>query len=449
MSIFKEYDIRGIYPEEINEETIRTLAPIITKFLKKKRIMIARDARKSSPTIARELKKELTKKGITIIDIGMCSTPEAYFTQNKLGEENAIIITASHNPPEYNGLKIMGPKARPIGKGQGLEKIEKEYEKTIKEKKKKEEKKEAKKKKGIIIKKKASKEYEEAILKGLKEKFNYKAIIDNSNSPAKTEIKTIKKMCEVIKVLNEKPDGTFPGHSPDPLKKESQKKIKEEIKEKKADLGIIFDGDADRIVIIDEKGKTIPPDLLTIILAENYKKGTIIIDPRSSKAVKEFLEEKGHKVIISKAGRSNIAAEMRKRKAIMGAEKSGHYFFKETNGMECTALAARKVMQTMKKKQKPLSKIIKEYKKYESIPEKNYKVKNPEKIIKKIEEKYKKEKITRLDGITVEFNNGSWFNIRKSNTVNGIIRLNAEAKDKKELTKIVKEIEEIIKKNKK
>ncbi|TSC94924.1 MAG: phosphomannomutase [Parcubacteria group bacterium Athens1014_10] len=369
--IFQTNDIRGLYPQEVNEKFAYLLGKAIVKISKAKTIVIGGDKRASSKILFKALSRGVIDYGAEVIDIGKISTPIFYFAVAEHRPADAgVMITASHLTNQYNGFKMVDNKSMSLDIKQRIKikkLIEKENFKSLK-------------KKGNIIKENA---------------------FDNYCQKKISLIKT--PMAE----LNE-----------------MAKKIKFAIK---------YDTDKDRIMFFDEKKEKIPGDLITALLAKyilkNNKGEKIVITSNSSKIVREEIEKAGGKPIVSKIGHYFLKKKMVEEKAIFGGEISGHYYFKDFYFCECPDLVLLKVLEIIKKEKKTLRELIKPFKKYCHSGEINFKIRNKEKKINEIKKYFKESKKSFLDGLTCEFEDW-WFNLRTSNTEN-ILRLTLEAKDKK------------------
>jgi phosphomannomutase len=427
-SIFKAYDIRGIYPTELNKETAYLIGRAFVKFLRKKspKVVVGRDNRLSSPSLFRALTKGIIDQGAKVIDIRLSTTPMLYFTVAHFKFGGGIEISASHNPPQYNGFKLVREKAIPISEKSGIKEIEKMVlELPFKSKRK-----------GKILSKKVLKEYIRFNLKvfDLKEIKPLKIVIDTANAVSGIVIPEIlKKTKPKIYHLYSKLDGSFPNHNPDPLIKENLKVICQTVKAKKADFGVAFDGDGDRIIFIDEKGEVIPGDLITALIAKlilvKNPKEKILYDIRSSNIIKETIEERGGIPIRGRIGHSFIKEKMRKENIIFAGELSGHYYLRSHYFCEAPFFVLFKIIEEISKSGKTISEIILPFRKYSHSGEINFKIKNKEKILRKLEKKFETGKISKLDGLRFDFNDW-WFLVRPSHT-EPLLRLVVEAKNKR------------------
>ncbi len=443
-SIFRSYDIRGVYPSTINEKSAYLIGRAFVRFLnprgkKRLNIVVGRDSRLSSPALFKALTGGIIDQGANVIDIGLSTTPMLYWACGFYGYDGGINITASHNPKEHNGFKFVRKGAVPVSGETGLKQIYGLTQKKI-----------ITAARGKITKKKILKDYINFNLKdfNLKRFKRLKVVIDTANSVSGILIPELKnKLPLKIYPIFEKLDGSFPNHPPDPHQKKNLKWLQREIKNKRADLGIAFDGDGDRVIFVDEKGKPIGGDLITaliaIIILNDHPGEKIFYDLRSSNIVKEVIEEAGGKIVIGKLGHSFIKEQMRKENILFAGEFNGHYYLREHYFCETPFFVIFKIIEEISGTGKPLSGLIKPFKKYYRSEEINFIVRNKEKILRQLEKKYKEGKILKTDGLRVDFKNW-WFNVRLSNT-ESLLRLNLEAttkrlmeKRRKELTKLIK-----------
>lgn len=441
--IFKAYDIRGIYPTDLDEDIAYKIGRAIVVFLEAKKIAIGRDIRESSPLLFESLVKGITDQGADVYDIGLASTPMVYFASGKLDVDGGVALTASHNPAQWNGMKICRKDAAPVGENSGL------FE--IRDLATRDEFSDASRKGEIADKEEIKKEYIDyfsSFAKFGEKKF--KVVIDFANAMGILEWEIFKKLADNLEIITLYADfdGKFPNHEANPLKTETLAELQKKVVEEKADLGIAYDGDADRIGFVDEKGEIIPMDLITAIIAKMVLKkhpgGKIYYDLRSSKAVKEVIEENGGVALECPVGHAKIKKLMRDNGAIFAGELSGHYFFKENFRAEASTLAAIMLLNAMAETGRKISEIVSEVKRYFHSGEINSEVADKDEVIKKLKEKYSDGKISELDGVKIEYPDW-WFNVRPSNT-EPVLRLNLEAnteemmeKKREEVLKIIRE----------
>ncbi len=434
MSIFKAYDIRGIYPTELNEDTVYKIGRAFVTFLRCRNVVVARDARLSSPSLHRALIKGITDQGADVVDIGLSSIAMFYFSVANYKFDSGLMITASHNPKEYNGLKLVREKAVALTENSGIKEIEKIVDADFKEGKR-----------GRLTKKDVLKDYMKHVLKFSK-KSNLKVVFDFSNSMvALAGTKILKKVCNAV-YINEKLDGTFPAHEANPVKEENLKQIKICVRQEKADFGICFDGDGDRVGLVDEKGNIITNDLVTALISKSILKDNpnekIVYDARFSHSVPEEIMASGGKPIYTRVGHSFIKEKMRRENAIFGGEFSGHFFYRENFFTDSAIITALKIIAIAEEGKKPLSELIKPLQKYYHTGEINFNINEKDAKIKEIENHFKDGKKSYIDGVTVEYKDW-WFNLRKSNT-EPVIRLTLEAKTREKMEEMKKKISELI-----
>ncbi len=423
--IFKAYDIRGIYPEQLDEAMAEKIGRAFTDFLGAKKVVVGRDMRPHSKPIFDALAKGITEQGADVIDLGMCSTPMSYFANGKLGADGSIIITASHNPAEWNGFKLCRKEAIPISGATGIADIER----LVSEGKWKKS-----GRKGKVSKYDIAKEYGAHLRKFAKLNRKLKVVADFANAMGSFEIAGIRDMFEIIP-LYEELDGNFPNHEANPLKTETLDALCEKVRQTGADFGAGFDGDADRCGFVDDKGQIIPMDLFTALIAQDILSrgpATILYDLRSSWAVKECIEANGGKAVMSRVGHAFIKAQMREHGAVFAGELSGHYYFKDNYTAESQGMAFLMLANLICKTGRKASELVAPLRKYFSSGEINSKVSDVASILKTIKAKYGDGRIFELDGVSVEYPDW-WFNIRASNT-EPLLRLIVEAKTEKLMT---------------
>lgn len=442
--IFRAYDIRGIYPKTLNEEAAYLIGRAFVKFLKKEKpnIVVGRDARLSTPQIFEEFTKGIVDQGGNVIDIGLSITPMLYFATAHFKYDGGINITASHNPPEYNGFKLVGEGAIPISGDSGINEIKKiVLSGRLPDKKK-----------GRIVKRNVAKEYIEFNLKdhNLKIIKTFRIVIDTANAVPGVIVPDFfkKTNCKIYHLFSDL-DGTFSNHYPSPHEEKNLKVIKREVISKKADLGIAFDGDGDRIIFINEKGATIRGDFITalmasLILRENPGE-KILCDVRSSNIIRDVVKKNGGQVVVGRIGHSFIKERMRKENIIFQGELNGHYYLKSHYFSEAPFFVIFKILEEMSKTKKKISELVKAFDVYYYSGEINFKIKNKKRALRILENKFKSKrgKISKIDGIRVDFKDW-WFNARPSNT-EPLLRLVIEAKTKELLAEKKKELIALIK----
>lgn len=436
--IFKAYDIRGLCPGELDEAIAYNIGRALIIHTGAKKVAVGIDMRPTSSDLAESLIAGINDEGSDVIDIGLASTPMVYFSSTHLGVDAAVVITASHNPAEYNGMKLCKKNAVPIGEGSGMEEIrdivielsEEGNNSSL-----------VRKKEDIAVGKvekntSLREEYLNYVAGFFKTGFaKKKIVIDFANGMGISDKEIYEKFSKEIEAIYmyDQYDGTFPNHEANPLKTETLKALQDKVLSEKADLGIAYDGDADRVGFVDEKGEIVPMDYMIAILAEEVLKenpgALILMDLRSSNAVREVIEEAGGRVNRCRVGHSLIKAQMRKEDAVFAGELSGHYFFQENSKTEMTALAVLTVLNLMNENGKTLSELTANLKRYFHSGEINSDVEDKKGMMEKLKEIYKDGKLDELDGVRIDFPDW-WFNVRPSNT-EPKLRLNLEAKSQK------------------
>jgi phosphomannomutase len=453
LNIFKAYDIRGIYPDEINKYDGKKIGKAFVKFLKKKNkkklnIIIGQDNRISSPDLSKYLKQGILEQGANIIDIGLTSTPMFYFAAKLYNCDGGLMVTASHNPPEYNGFKIIDKGASPIGENSGLKEIKKIVLRLESNKNAKKNINRKNIKRRNVLKKYLDFNFSISKLDFKKLKTTKLKIgIDTANAVSGILINELKKQlpCKIYHLFP-KLDGRFPNHLANPLEEKNIKDLKELVKKEKLDLGIAFDGDGDRIVFIDEKGKTIPSDFITClmsqILLKDKPKSKILYNICSSNIIKDVVEENGGVAIAGKIGHTFIKERMKKDNVIFAGEFSGHYFLGSPYFFEIPLFVLFKILNEISYSKRTMSQLVNGFKRYSNSGQVNFKVADKKNKIKLIEKEFKNGKISHLDGIRIDFKD-YWFNVRPSNTEN-LLRVIVEAKTKSLMQGKLKKIKRLI-----
>jgi phosphomannomutase len=441
-SVFKAYDIRGVYPVDLDEETAYLVGRAFVDFLKCRMVIVGRDMRKSSDGLFKELARGIVDQGADVIDLGMCTTPMLSFAVAKFNYDSGIMISASHNPGQYNAFKLIMKNAEQMSVETGINEIfdlcKENNFKTGK--------------KGQIIKKEVLTDYEDHVLsfgKNINQgDKNLKVVVDYGNGVGSISGKPIfsKLHIEVIPMY-ENPDGSFPNHEANPVKYETLKELQMRIIAEKADLGIAFDGDGDRSIILDKKGNIISPDLLLGILAEDKLKaeqgGKVYYDLRFSKAIKETIIANGGEPIMMRVGNPFYKSALIHHGGILAGEFSGHIMYKDNFCIDDGLFAAVKLMDLVSKTGKEVSMLVKPLQKYYQSEEINFEVHDSKIMLDKIKKKYYDGEISDMDGILVEYDIW-WFSIRASNT-EPIVRLRLEADTKELLLEKRKELLDFIK----
>ncbi len=425
--IFKAYDIRGIYKTDFDEEFAFELGSRIGGAFKGKTIVIGRDARSSSASIELELIKGAQRAGLEIISIGLCTTPMFYFAVNYLKADGGIMVTASHNPKEYNGFKVVKEEAIAIG-GVVLKDI---FEKASLDEMLS----------GSLVVSDVLDAYVDRTISvsGISGKPKSKIVIDTGGGACGL---VIKKLLEKLALnyipLNFEIDGEFKNRSPDPLDSEAQEAMRQAIAEQKADFGVMFDGDGDRVVFVDSQGDKIDSDYILLLLAQQIKDPIVIYDLRMSHIVREKVADWGGKAIETRVGHTFVKALMHHEQADCGGELSGHFPLKDMYYCEASFAVFLKVLNLVETTGESLIQLVSSFRKYAHSGEINFKIIDKASIIKRLKERYSDAVISELDGVTITYPDW-WFNVRASNT-EPLLRLVVEATDQASMKERIAEV---------
>lgn len=449
--IFKAYDIRGLSPDEINEDVAFGVGQAVVMLTKAKTVAVGRDMRDSSTPLFRALTDGIRSLGADVVDVGLVTTPMLYFAVGEFDEHEAgIMITASHNPKEYNGLKMCYGDVMPIGGDSGMSEIrdmvlEGPHEPVEPP--------------GEIRTMDVKERYLNKLFAEVDEGSfkDMKVVADVGNGMEGAVIADIFERipnCELIGMYMD-PDGNFPNHEANPLKVDTLAELQAMVVESGADFGAAFDGDGDRIGLVDEKGEVIPNDLITALVASleirNNPGSTVICDIRCSMVVTEEAEAAGGRAEIYRVGHGLIKPYMKKIDAIFGGELAGHYYFKDLNYAESVDLVLLMFMRLISESGKTLSELFAPLRRYHASGEINFKVSDKQSVMDKLEEVYGAKpgaKVNKIDGIRIDFSDDEgkiawWFNVRPSNT-EPLLRLALEAKSREVMEERKKEIVDMI-----
>lgn len=459
--VFKAYDIRGTYPDPLNEKMGWQIGFGTGKYLIEnaeaagertpmmRNLVVGRDMRTHSPSLRDALVRGINDSGAHVIDVGMVDTPFVYFAINYLDCAGGVQVTASHNPPNYNGFKISTRHAKPVGESTGLAEIRKAaatVDQSLKEKGS-----------GRVEQRDLWEPYIAHVRRFLNlNGKKIKVVIDASNGMAGTSVPKIfgKKGkdiegLDIVELYFDNTKGNFV-HEPNPLVAANLQDLQAKVLAEKADLGICFDGDADRIVVVDEQGTIVGCDHLTAWLADWFLKiapgSAVIYDLRSSKALHEEIIKHGGKPVRGRVGHVFMKQLMSQHNAIFGGELSGHFYFRDNFNADSGVIAMATVLTAYAHAGKPFSQLIKPMKRYFASGELNFENEDKDASIEELNEAYANRGIIdELDGITIDCfdNEGWWCNVRKSNT-EPLLRLNLEAKSQETLDRILEEIKPLL-----
>ncbi len=461
--VFKAYDIRGTYPDLLTDQMAWQIGYGASKYLRAdaeaagettpmmRNLVVGRDMRLSSPALTKQLIQGINDQGGDVIDIGLCDTSMIYFAVNHLDCAGGVMVTASHNPPQYNGFKVSKRRAKPVGESTGLSEIRKHA---------------AMVDKLTMLKQHGRAEQRDlwaAYAKHVRgfldlngEKF--KVVIDASNGMAGTMIPKIFGKASplgpvngltIVEVNFENSKGVF-AHEPNPLVAANLRQVQEAVVREKADMGFCYDGDADRCMVIDEKGRAVGCDILTALLAgyflkkPQHKGGTIVYDLRSSKAVPEEAVKAGGKAVRGRVGHVFLKQAMAEQGAVFGGELSGHFYFQGNFNADSGAIAMCTVLSIAAKTGKKLSTLIEPVARYTQSGEINFQIEDKDGALTRLKQLFESNDdalMDELDGVTIDCwaKEHWWCNVRKSNT-EPLLRLNCEAKDKRTLDKAMAKI---------
>ena len=445
-AVIKAYDVRGVVGEDIDEHFVRDTGAAFAAILREEgenTVAVGHDMRPSSPSLARAFAEGVTSQGLNVTLLGLTSTDELYYAAGSL-ECAGAMFTASHNPAKYNGIKLCRAGAVPVGQETGLGQIKQmliegtpEYTGT----------------EGAIAEQEILAGYADFLRKlvPLEDSKPLVVAVDAANGMGGHTVPAVfDGLPFEVRDLYFELDGTFPNHEANPLDPKNLVDLQKFTVEQKADIGLAFDGDADRCFVVDEKGQPVSPSAICALVAGRYLDkfpgATIIHNLITSKTVPELIAEKGGKAVRTRVGHSFIKAQMAEHKAAFGGEHSAHYYFQEFWNADSGMLAAMHVLAALGQSDKPLSELMAEYSRYEASGEINSTVEDQKAATQAVLDEMadKIESVDELDGVTVELKGTeAWFNVRASNT-EPLLRLNVEAKTADEVQSIVDEVLAII-----
>ncbi len=443
MGAFKAYDFRGVFGKDFDLDTVYKFGFFLPSLLKTDKVLVGRDMRLSTPQMFEALSRGITDAGADVYDMGLTTTPMVYYFTAQHHFDASVMITASHNPKEHNGLKVSRTNALPVGYDSGLGELERcvrEVAVCPAEKK------------GRIIPHEVKAEYLAFQARYHHDLSNLRIVMDCSNGMASILVKEIFGDAPVY--LFDTLDGTFPNHEANPLEPENVVALQEKVREMKADIGVIFDGDADRVMFVDEKGYFIAPDLMIAVLGhyfleEKHYTGKVIQDIRTSKSVAEYIAKLGGEMEIWRVGRAYAALKLREIDGAFGGEFAGHYYFRDFFYSDSAMIASQvllHVFSDMKKRGISVSQLIAKIKQYANSGEINFTIEQKKEAMEAVKEHFcaieSPTKILDFDGYRVEFADW-WFNIRPSNT-EPYLRLLMEARTEAMLQEKLEEMKAVL-----
>jgi len=428
--IFKAYDVRGIYPTELDETKAHEIGLAFRHILAADGIepgggtvVTSRDMREHSVPLAAALDEGILEAGFDVLDIGLATTPMNYFAVGHLKAAGGIQVTASHNPARYNGFKLSRAQAQPVSGDHGIPLVESsiaagDLPRAAKRGARRE---------GTIFD-----AYGRHLLSFLRSGGRRLTLAADAANGMGTLYRPLLERCGVeLLPLYFELDGSFPNHEANPLKLETLADLSATVRRGHADLGVCFDGDADRAAFTDETGEPVGSDLMTALIAgallEQAPGSAIVYDVRSSRAVPEYILEKGGVPVRERVGHSFIKATLRQRNGVFGGELAGHYYFRDTFFADNSLLAVIQVLNILRQENKPFSEVVRPLRRYAKSSEINFEVEDKEGMLRRLAERYGDGEIDRLDGIRIDYPDW-WFNVRPSNT-EPLLRLVLEAKD--------------------
>jgi phosphomannomutase len=441
MSIFKAYDIRGVVPDQLDAEDAYRIGRATARFLGVSEVVIGRDARSSSPELGEALVQGVTREGVEVVDIGMVATPMLYFAVDRLGAGGGIMLTASHNPAEYNGFKICSANAVPIGEASGLKEIESHYARLESAGSDVEPGRGGGSSPPRIRQVDVVSEYVDHALSVGEGRPPLRVAIDCGNGMASVALSPLLDRLDLkVERLYFDLDCSFPNHPADPLKVENLADVREAVRRSGADFGVGFDGDADRAIFVDELGEPVPCDLMTALLARSQLRrhpgGRVLYDLRSSWATREEIEAAGGVAEMCRVGHSFVKASMRETGAIFAGELSGHFYFRfsPTLVADDGIAAFVALLDVLACEKRPLSELIAPLRRYATSGEVSRRVSDPQAVIASVEAEHSgAPEISKMDGLLVRYPDW-WFNLRPSNT-EPLLRLNVEARTEEEMVR--------------
>jgi phosphomannomutase len=437
--IFKAYDVRGVYPDEFDADAARAVGGAFVAFAQTPAVLVGRDMRISSEPLTRAFLEGVTEAGADGIDLGLVSTDLTYFASGARNLPGAM-FTASHNPPQYNGIKFCLAGAAPVGQDTGLADIRRIAQSGPPRADHR----------GSVTEVDMLDDFASHLL-GLVDApaiRPYTVAVDAANGMAGKVVPAVfgRLPCNLIALYFEL-DGTFPNHPADPIQPENLVDLQRAVVENRADIGLAFDGDADRVFLVDENAHPVSGSLTTALVArrilEKHPRATIIYNVICSRVVREVIAEGGGTGVLSRVGHSFIKQKMAETGAVFGGEHSGHYYFRENFRADSGLLAALFVLETMSVEGKKLSELLAPLRRYADSGEINIEVADQQAVIERIGRAYADGDIDRTDGLTVSYEDW-WFNVRPSNT-EPLLRLNVEANDGELLKQKVEELVALIK----
>lgn len=421
--IFKAYDVRGVVPDDLNEDIARRIGSAFAEWAGAPRIAVGYDCRLSSPSLAAAFRDGATARGVDVVDLGLASTDMLYFASGWL-DVPGTMLTASHNPPQWNGLKFCLSGAKPVGQDTGLAEIRALAERDVSP---------SAGSPGTVEERSLLDAYADHVLSFVdaSRMRPLTVVADTANGMGGLVLPAVMERLPVTLVhLYPELDGTFPNHPADPIDPENQKDLKRSVLERSADVGLAFDGDADRVFLVDEQAEGVSGSEVTALVArsmlERNPGAPVVYNLICSWTVPEVIREHGGTPVRTRVGHSFIKQVMAETGAVFGGEHSGHYYFRDNYRADSGLIAAVVVLEQLSRAEVPLSELLRPFRRYAASGEINSRVEDQQGTIERVAEAYAGGRHDRTDGLTVEFDDW-WFNVRASNT-EPLLRLNVEAR---------------------
>ncbi|HEX3897753.1 MAG TPA: phosphomannomutase/phosphoglucomutase [Mycobacteriales bacterium] len=445
--IIKAYDVRGIVPDELDATIARNIGAAFVRLLEADRIVTAYDMRDTSPELAAAFADGANSQGADVVEAGLGSTDLLYFASGSLGIPGAM-FTASHNPARYNGIKLCRAGAAPVGQDSGLADIRRMLEDGIPE---------SSKPRGSVTQQELLASYSEyliGLVPGIRDVRRLEVVVDAGNGMGGLTVPEVFASLPVdLTPMYFELDGSFPNHEANPIDPENLRDLQAKVREIGADIGLAFDGDADRCFVVDERGEIVSPSVLTALIADRElakePAATVIHNLITSRAVPEIVRERGGTPVRTRVGHSFIKATMAQTGAVFGGEHSGHFYFRDFWRADSGMLAALHALAALGQSQGPLSELLAQYDRYVGSGEVNSEVADATASLAAVRDTFSAQpgvRVDELDGLTVDIGDGRWFNVRASNT-EPLLRLNVEAPDQAAMEQLRDEVLSVIRRS--
>ncbi len=422
MSVFRAYDVRGVWGREIDEALSERIGRAVAAHLKCRRVAVGNDMRESAIPAKAALIRGLTSMGCDVEDVGLVSTPMHYFACGHHVFDAGVQVTASHNPSEYIGFKVSGPSVVPVGGDSGLPEIGRMAMAGVDVP--------PGTRPGVVTSREIADEYTAHVLRFHRPGRPLRVAVDCANGMGSLEVRlALSRLDHELQVLYPELDGSFPNHEANPLRAENLRDLQAAVAEHRADVGIAFDGDADRACFVDEKGGVVTNDLVTALLAEEVlpaepRGAAVVYDLRSSRVVPETIRALGGVPVRERVGHAYMKARLRSEKGPFGGEYSGHFYFRDNWYADSGVIAAVLVLNRLARDPRPFSGILVPFRRYRQTGEVNFEIHDKDGKIAEIARAFADGEVDFADGVTVNYPDW-WFNVRKSNT-EPLLRLNLE-----------------------